>query len=147
MTDAIAVENRLRHLSHSGDNNVTQRRTARRLSVIDGCAWYGCEDNHVDSIFLNGTVGVGKTTLANDISNVESNTYAVVDLDDVRRFGPVPRSDRFNHELELQNLSSLVKNNRRAGAERFVLTGVVETLLRSLGIWMLSDQQKCLSAG
>jgi chloramphenicol 3-O-phosphotransferase len=80
----------------------------------------------VDSIFLNGTVGAGKTTVAAALSAIESRTHAVVDLDEIRRLSTSPASDRFNHELELQNLRCLAANYRQAGAERFILAGVIE---------------------
>ena len=79
-----------------------------------------------DSLFLNGTVGAGKTTLAGALSAIEPTTHAVVDLDEIRRLSTSPVSDRFNHELELQNLRGLAANYRRAGAERFILAGVIE---------------------
>jgi chloramphenicol 3-O-phosphotransferase len=79
-----------------------------------------------DSLFLNGTVGAGKTTLAGALSAIEPTTHAVVDLDEIRRLSTAPAADRFNHELELQNLRSLAANYRRAGAERFILAGVLE---------------------
>ena len=85
-----------------------------------------CRDEIVDSILLNGTVGAGKSTLADAVSTAESRTHAVIDLDGIRRLSPAPRTDRFNHELELQNLASLGANFRRAGAERFILAGVIE---------------------
>ena len=80
----------------------------------------------MDSIFVNGTVGVGKSTLAAALSAIESTKHAVIDLDEIRRLSPSPVSDRFNHELELQNLRSLAANFRRAGAQRFILAGVIE---------------------
>lgn len=80
----------------------------------------------MDSIFVNGTVGVGKSTLADAISAVERDSHAVIDLDAIRKLKPAPSSDRFNHELELLNLKSLVENYRAAGAKRFVIAGVIE---------------------
>jgi len=80
----------------------------------------------VDSVFLNGTVGVGKTTLAAALSAIESETHAVLDLDEIRRLYPSPATDRFNHELELENLRDLAANFRRAGARRLILAGVIE---------------------
>lgn len=80
----------------------------------------------MDSVFLNGTVGVGKSTLADAIGAAETGPHAVIDLDEIRRFSPSPRSDPFNHELELRNLRSIVANYRAAGARRFVLAGVIE---------------------
>jgi hypothetical protein len=84
------------------------------------------DDGQVDSVFVNGTVGVGKTTLASELSAIETVPHAVVDLDEIRRMSPAPQSDRFNHELELQNLRSLAINFRRAGAQRFIIAGVIE---------------------
>lgn len=83
----------------------------------------------LESVFLNGTVGAGKTTtgealhwlLADDgISN------AVIDLDELRRSWPAPSTDRFNHELELRNLQAVAGNYRDAGVRRFILAGVLE---------------------
>ncbi|WP_309619606.1 AAA family ATPase [Salinibacterium sp.] len=79
-----------------------------------------------DAIFLNGTVGVGKSTLAAALSASETSVHAVIDLDDIRRLSPAPEGDRFNHELALANLRSVVVNYRRAGAVRFIVAGVIE---------------------
>ncbi|MBG6054585.1 chloramphenicol 3-O-phosphotransferase [Salinibacterium sp. CAN_S4] len=80
----------------------------------------------IDAIFLNGTVGTGKTTVARAIGAMEIGPHAVVDLDAIRAFGPSSPEDPFNHELELTNLKSLSENYRKAGAARFVLAGVIE---------------------
>ncbi len=80
----------------------------------------------MDSIFVNGTVGVGKSTLADALSAAERGCHAVIDLDAIRRLSPAPSSDRFNQELELLNLQSLVDNYRAAGAKRFIIAGVIE---------------------
>ncbi|AAT89868.1 hypothetical protein ATY41_04740 [Leifsonia xyli subsp. xyli] len=80
----------------------------------------------MDSIFLNGTVGSGKSTLAHALSSLEPLVHAVFDLDEIRRLSPAPANDRFNHELELRNLRSLAANYRAAGAERFIVAGVIE---------------------
>lgn len=80
----------------------------------------------VDSVFLNGTVGSGKTTVASVIGALETIPHAVIDLDSIRQFGPKSDADPFNHELELENLASLASNFRRAGATRFVLAGVIQ---------------------
>ncbi|MCZ9884513.1 AAA family ATPase [Arthrobacter sp. B2a2-09] len=83
----------------------------------------------LESVFLNGTVGAGKTTtgealhwlLADDgISN------AVIDLDALRRSWPAPSTDRFNHELELRNLQAVAGNYREVGVRRLILAGVLE---------------------
>lgn len=81
------------------------------------------------SIFLNGTVGVGKTTVAASIGKALQQlgtAHAVIDLDAIRRAWPAPAGDRFNHELELVNLASLVENYAKAGIGTFVMAGVIE---------------------
>ena len=80
----------------------------------------------MDSIFVNGTVGVGKTTLADAISELETGPHAVIDLDAIRRLYPGPAEDPFRHELELDNLAAMAVNYRRHGASRFILAGVIE---------------------
>ncbi|WP_198418953.1 AAA family ATPase [Cryobacterium sp. TMT3-29-2] len=83
----------------------------------------------IDSVFLNGTVGVGKSSVAEALSVLEAKSehcHAVIDLDHIRRAWPAPDGDRFNHELEMENLRDLVVNYRRAGVEHFILAGVVE---------------------
>ncbi|WP_426520923.1 AAA family ATPase [Diaminobutyricibacter sp. McL0618] len=82
-----------------------------------------------ECVFLNGTVGAGKTTTADALSKQVSQSgvhNAIIDLDDIRRSWPAPAGDPFNHELELRNLAVLVANYREAGAERIILAGVVE---------------------
>lgn len=81
-------------------------------------------------MFLNGSVGVGKSTVAQAVSAIEGITggvHALIDVDGVRGLRPAPEGDRFQHKLELQNLSALAANYRRAGATRFVLAGVIES--------------------
>lgn len=83
----------------------------------------------IDSIFLNGTVGVWKSTVAKTLSTIEARSghpHALIDLDHIRRAWPTPKGDPFNHELELINLRDLVINYRRAGAKHFILAGVLE---------------------
>lgn len=84
----------------------------------------------IESVIVNGPVGVGKTTVADALSDLLGDAepaHAVIDLDQIRRIRPAPRGDRFAHELELVNLRALVAAYRAAGAERFVLAGVVES--------------------
>lgn len=80
----------------------------------------------MECVFVNGTVGVGKSTVADAISAAEAAPHAVIDLDAVRRMHPAPVEDVFNHELELRNLRSLAANYREAGARRLILAGVIE---------------------
>lgn len=82
------------------------------------------------ALLVNGTVGVGKTTVADAIGDVLEKAGvpgAVVDLDWLRRCWPSPDSDPFQLELTLTNLSAVARNFRDAGATHLVLAGVVET--------------------
>ncbi|GAA1562476.1 AAA family ATPase [Brevibacterium picturae] len=84
----------------------------------------------VESIFLNGTVGAGKSTVATAIGQILSQRalpHAIIDLDYIRNAWPAPLNDRFNHELELSNLTSMVENFVQANIETFILAGVIES--------------------
>jgi adenylylsulfate kinase len=81
------------------------------------------------SLLITGTVGVGKTTIAETVGALLADRgvpHAVVDLDQLRRCWPQPAGDRFNYAMELRNLRSVSANYRAAGAQRLVLAGVIE---------------------
>jgi hypothetical protein len=81
------------------------------------------------ALFINGTVGAGKTTTANEIGTLLQRRripHAVIDLDSLRNAWPSPPGDRFNLELELENLAAVATNFRDAGAEILLLAGVLE---------------------
>lgn len=81
------------------------------------------------SIFLNGTVGVGKSTAAENLGCrlvFRSIPHAIIDLDSIRQFWPAPMEDKFNLEIELLNLSKLAVNYQRAGAQFLIIAGVIE---------------------
>lgn len=80
-------------------------------------------------LLITGTVGVGKTTVAEAVGDILVGLgvpHAVIDLDELRRCWPPPAGDRFNDTVELTNLRSVAANYRAAGALRLVLAGVVE---------------------
>lgn len=82
------------------------------------------------ALFLNGTVGAGKTTTADVIGSIlreGATPYAIIDLDWLRNAWPSPRDDPFHTELELANLAAVTRNFVRAGAERLILAGVMES--------------------
>jgi Zeta toxin len=62
-----------------------------------------------DVVFLVGTVGAGKTTVADALSDLERRyrrPHAGIDLDQLRRLWPSAESDPFHLALELENLAS-----------------------------------------
>jgi broad-specificity NMP kinase len=83
----------------------------------------------IDTVFINGTVGSGKTSTAEALSALEAaaeHPHAVIDADDLRRNWPAPPGDPFQQELELQNLRALAENYRAVGADRLIVAGVIE---------------------
>ncbi|MFB8086141.1 adenylyl-sulfate kinase [Streptomyces sp. NPDC055992] len=90
---------------------------------------------HTDSarsaqaLLINGTVGVGKTTVAEAVGDVLAEAgmpHAVLDLDWLRKSWPAPPGDRFNFHMMLRNLRSIASNYLDAGVTRLVLAGVIE---------------------
>ncbi|MDB1087723.1 hypothetical protein PJ985_09110 [Streptomyces sp. ACA25] len=82
------------------------------------------------ALLLNGTVGVGKSSVAEAVGGLLAEAavpHAVIDLDSLRRAWPAPPGDRFHFGLMLRNLSAVAGNCLAAGAVRLLLAGVVET--------------------
>jgi adenylylsulfate kinase-like enzyme len=75
-------------------------------------------------LLITGPVGVGKTTVAFEVSELleaEGIPHAVVDMDGLTWCFPRPPQDR------LRNLAAVWANYRAAGASRLVLARVIET--------------------
>ncbi|WP_220447409.1 hypothetical protein [Nonomuraea deserti] len=83
-----------------------------------------------EALLITGTVGVGKTSVADAVGDVLSGAgvpNAVIDVDWLRRAWPAPPGDPFNGALTLRNLRSVAANFLAAGAQRLVLAGVIES--------------------
>lgn len=81
------------------------------------------------ALLINGTVGVGKTSVAEGVGGLLTDggiPNAVIDLDWLRKSWPAPSGDRFNFGMMLQNLRSIAGNYLAAGTVRLVLAGVIE---------------------
>ncbi|WP_375424147.1 hypothetical protein [uncultured Friedmanniella sp.] len=84
----------------------------------------------VEAVFLNGTVGAGKTTTAlalSDLLRERQEPHGLVDLDQIRLVFPAPPDDPFQHEVELTNLAGIAATYRTAGARWLVVAGVLES--------------------
>lgn len=84
-------------------------------------------------VFLNGTVGVGKTSAADALAHQLTSRgipHAVIDLDWLRFAWPAPTGDPFNRRVELANLAAVIPNFRAAGIRLLVLAGVIEGSLQ-----------------
>jgi adenylylsulfate kinase len=89
----------------------------------------GSVTDMTDCLLLTGTVGAGKTTTAFAIGDVLRSLgvpHAVIDLDELRRGWPTPDDDPWGSRVEVANLAAVAANYRTAGAERLVLSGVLE---------------------
>jgi adenylylsulfate kinase-like enzyme len=84
----------------------------------------------VQALLLTGTVGAGKTSVAETIGDLLSHAgiaNAVIDVDWLRRSWPRPPEDPFNIGIALRNLRRVAENYLQAGAARLVLAGVIES--------------------
>jgi adenylylsulfate kinase len=78
-------------------------------------------------LLLNGACGVGKTTLAealSDLLNLRNIAHAVMDIDALSKVFPRPSSDRFGSAIALVNLRTLLPN---LGTRPLILARVIET--------------------
>lgn len=81
-------------------------------------------------LVITGPVGVGKTTIAQAVSELleaAALAHAVVDLDWLRWSYPRPAGDPFHTALGLRNLALVWQQYRTAGAERLIIVDIVET--------------------
>ncbi len=87
-------------------------------------------------LLITGPVGVGKTTIANEVSALLEEAampHACVDMDQLRCAYPRPPDDRFNSALGLRNLGDVWANYHAAGARRLILADVLESRANLLG--------------
>ena len=79
------------------------------------------------ALWINGVVGVGKTTAASArLLESESVPHALIDLDELRRLHPPPVGDPFAEEVGLRNLRAMWANYRAVGARYLIVVGVIE---------------------
>ena len=84
----------------------------------------------VPILVITGPVGVGKTSVASEVSERLDDggiAHALVDVDSLRWCYPRPAADPFRIRLAMQNLAAIWLNLQAAGARRLVLTDVIES--------------------
>ncbi len=83
----------------------------------------------IGAIALTGTIGAGKTTLAEAISeklHEQGIRHALLDLDWLGQIYPIPEGhDPFGYELALANLKEIWPKFRAAGAGNAVIAGTL----------------------
>jgi hypothetical protein len=85
--------------------------------------------SRVPVLLFTGPVGVGKTTVAAEAGSLLSEAgiaYAGVDLARLGECFPAPDDDPWNERISHRNLASVWANYRAAGAERLILSRVLE---------------------
>lgn len=85
----------------------------------------------VPVLIITGPVGVGKTSVAGDVSTLLEDAkvpHACVDIDALRWCYPGPPNDRFRVGLAMRNLAAIWPNFQAAGARRLVIADVIESV-------------------
>jgi gluconate kinase len=83
----------------------------------------------VRAVWLNGTVGVGKTTVGEVLAEylaAAGDAVAFINTDDLGSSWPRPAEDPFNAALVTKNLRAVARNYVAAGALTIVVAGVVQ---------------------
>jgi len=71
---------------------------------------------------ISGSVGVGKTSVAEEISEIlksKSIPHAYVDLDNLSHAYPRPQKDPFHFTLGMKNLTAVWRNFKELGVKMF----------------------------
>lgn len=87
-------------------------------------------DIDIPVLVITGPIGVGKTTVAAEASELLDGAgiaHAMVDIDSLRWCYPRPSHDRFRIGLAMRNLAAVWANFRATGATRLILADVVES--------------------
>ena len=84
----------------------------------------------VPVLLITGPVGVGKSSVASELSELLDQAgvaHALVDVDSLRWCYPRSPRDPFRVRLAMNNLAAIWPNYQDAGAERLVLVDVIES--------------------
>ncbi len=82
-------------------------------------------------VFINGTVGAGKTTTMDAMGAILRRAgvpHALIDLDNLRNAWPAPDDDPFNIRIAQVNLAAMSDTYRQFGARMLVVAGVLESV-------------------
>lgn len=83
----------------------------------------------VPTVLVTGTVGSGKTAVADEIAvllHEQSIQHALIDLDWLCQLYPAPPEDPYRDDLMFRNLSPMWSNYRAEGVDYLVLARVIE---------------------
>lgn len=97
--------------------------------MVGGMTGLGYDAVGYDAVWINGSVGTGKSTAADRLGDeLERRRIpgAVIDVDAFRRAWPAPPGDPFRGELALANVTAAAANFRAQGARVLIAAGVIE---------------------
>lgn len=83
----------------------------------------------VPTLIVTGTVGSGKTAVADEVAvllHEQQLRHGLIDLDWLCQLYPAPPEDRFRDDLMFRNLSAVWPNYRNQGVDYLVLARVIE---------------------
>jgi gluconate kinase len=84
----------------------------------------------VPVLVISGTIGAGKTAVADEVSCLlgeQGILHALIDLDHLGNIIPAPDADPLSKELAMHNLAAIWPNYRAAGVRRAVIARVIES--------------------
>lgn len=88
-------------------------------------------DNKIPVVLISGPVGVGKTSVGNEVAKVlERNRtpHTFIDFDQIRYTYPRPDDDPWGNQLGFANLAAIWGNCSRSGSLNLVVSYVVEDI-------------------
>ncbi|MCR9077755.1 MAG: KTI12 family protein [Hyphomonadaceae bacterium] len=88
------------------------------------------QTDEVNLVILSGPVGVGKTTVADELSGLleaDGVSHTFIDLDGLSKTYPRPSGDKFGERIALKNLTDVWTNARELGVKTLILARVIET--------------------
>lgn len=87
-------------------------------------------NSQINLVLISGPVGVGKTTVAEELSHlleVESVAHTLIDLDGLAKTYPRQPDDPFGQQIALANLTAVWANAAKRGVRNLIIARVIET--------------------
>jgi energy-coupling factor transporter ATP-binding protein EcfA2 len=88
------------------------------------------KSDDVTLVVVSGPVGVGKTTVSEELSGLleaDKISHTFVDLDGLAKTYPRQPNDKFGERIALRNLGDVWKNARKLGVKNLIVARVVES--------------------
>lgn len=102
-------------------------------------AWQSASMNHAEALLIGGRAGVGKTTVAWEVSallRARQVPHAVVEGDYMGQVHPAPEGDPDRSRITESNLTAVWANFARHGYRRLIYTNTVSVLPESADMFL-----------